>query len=143
GDHFPLPVGIRSDDDFGGSSEQLLYDLELSRGGGSHLDFPMLRNDRQLLDRPALVLRAVAFRRRRFDQVTDAPGHHRVWARVTAVAALPGAEDACNVSALGRLLAQEQAHACAHPLFTRWDSGKDELLKTTTEAANRFPTCLI
>src|SRR3546814_20696839 len=76
----------------------------------SELDPPMLGNDGQLLNGPALQLLVVGFGRSGFYEMADAPGDSDAGTVETAFTALRGAENPANVFALGGLLAQEQPH---------------------------------
>jgi len=110
GDHLALAIGVGRDHQIGGLCQQLLDDLELRGGLGLDHDLPVLGNDGQRFQRPSLVLLTVGFRGSGLDQMADAPGHAEARAGVAAVASLRGAQDAGDVLALGRLLAQNHAH---------------------------------
>jgi len=110
GDQFALAVGIGGDDQVGRLRQKRLDDLELRGGLRFDLDPPLLGNDGQLVQRPALERRVIDLGCCRFYEMADAPGDGDAGAAETAFTALRRAENPANVVALGRLLAQEQPH---------------------------------
>ena len=105
GDHLAFAVGIGGDHQLAGLADELPDDLELRDGRRLGFDAPILGNDGQLLDGPALVALVIALGRNRFDQMTDAPGHDDTCAAVAAGTTLAGPQHAGDVLALRRLLA--------------------------------------
>ena len=110
GDHFALAVGVGGDDQLAGLAEQALDRLVLA--GGTRLDgqFPLVGDDRQVGQHPALVFGVVGVRRRGFQQVADAPGHRDVRSQPAAVAPALGAEHGRNILGLGRFFTEVQPH---------------------------------
>ncbi|MNP48989.1 hypothetical protein D3C76_1431480 [compost metagenome] len=111
GNHFPLPVGVGGDHQFLGLAQQPLDLLELAGGLGLDQHLPLLGNDRQVGQHPALVPSVVAVGWGGLEQMADAPGNGNVGADPAAVAAAVGTEDFGDVFGLGGLFAEKQAHA--------------------------------
>jgi hypothetical protein len=74
GDQFALAVGVGGDDQLGRLRQKRFDDLELRGGLRLDLDPPLLGNDGQLLQRPALERRVIDLGCCRFDEMADAPG---------------------------------------------------------------------
>ena len=110
GDQFTLAVGIGGNDEMGRLRQKRFDDLELRGGLRFDLDPPLLRDDGQLLQRPALERRVIDLGCCRFDEMADAPGDRDAGAVEAAFTALCRAEIPTNILALGGLLAQEQPH---------------------------------
>src|SRR3546814_17133186 len=88
----------------------LFRSRELRGGLRFDLDPPILGNDGQLLNGPALQLLVVGFGRSGFYEMADAPGDSDAGTVETAFTALRGAENPDNVFALGGLLEIGRAH---------------------------------
>src|SRR3546814_4288963 len=117
-------VGIGGDDKLGRLCQKRLDDLELRGGLRFDLDPPILGNDGQLLNGPALQLLVVGFGRSGFYEMADAPGDSDAGTVETAFTALRGAENPANVFALGGLLAQEQPHIRPSDSRGSWKIGR-------------------
>ncbi|MNF81311.1 hypothetical protein D3C84_635770 [compost metagenome] len=115
GDHLALAVGVGGDHQLVGFAEQTLDRLELAGGLRFDQHLPLLGDDRQVGQAPALVAGVVGIRRRGFQQVTDAPGHRHVGAQPAAVAAPAGAEHLGDVLGLGGFFAEVEPHGCRDP----------------------------
>jgi len=113
GDHLAFPIRVGGNHHGICFTEQVLNNTELFRGFRFDLQLPLRRNDRQLLQRPLLVLLAVGLGRRSFPQVADAPGDGYLRAD-QAVFDLPfGTEHLGDIPALGRFFAQVETHGPA------------------------------
>ncbi|MNE63724.1 hypothetical protein D3C80_1590940 [compost metagenome] len=111
GDHLAFTVGVGGDDQLAGFAEQAFDCLELAGGLGFDQHLPLLGNDRQVGQHPALVPSVVAVGWGGLEQMADAPGNGNVGADPAAVAAAVGTEDFGDVFGLGGLFAEKQAHA--------------------------------
>ncbi|MNV32296.1 hypothetical protein D3C71_1236300 [compost metagenome] len=72
----PFPVRVTRVNHFFGIVKKTFDDVELFGDGGTRLQFPLLRHDRQIVEIPARVTAVVDIRLRLFEQVTDTPGDH-------------------------------------------------------------------
>ncbi|MNJ35794.1 hypothetical protein D3C77_305520 [compost metagenome] len=112
GDHLAFAIGVGGDNHFATGAQQLADHLELASDLGLDHQLPAAGNDRQVVQRPALVI-AIGFRRRSFQQMADAPGDGDVMAQQAAIAAAAGLQHPGDVAGLGWFLADEQAHTRA------------------------------
>ncbi|MNC25139.1 hypothetical protein D3C75_732150 [compost metagenome] len=110
GNHFAFAVGVGGNHQLPRFTEQALDRLELAGSLGLYQHLPLVWNDRQVGQVPALVAFVVAVGRGGFEQVADAPGHADVGALPAAIALAVGAEHFGDVFCLGGFFAEEQAH---------------------------------
>ena len=125
-DQFAFAVGVSGDDKLGRLRQKRFDDLELRGGLRLDLDPPLLGNDGQLFQRPALERRVIDLGCCRFDEMADAPGDRDAGAVEAAFTALRGAENPADVFALGGLLAQKQPHvrpSASRCSWSCWDRG--------------------
>ncbi len=104
---FAFAIGVGGDDQSGRLAQKVFDDLELRCGLGFDLNPPVLGNNGKLLDRPALELFVIGFRRRGFDKVANASRHDNAGAVEATIAALPCAQQAPDVLALRRFFAEK------------------------------------
>ena len=100
-----------------GVGQQCLDHLELFRAGFLDLQFPLLGQDWQGGEVPALVLFAIGFRLGLFQQVPEAPCHGDAPALQVAVATPIGVQHAGNVACLAGFFTQIKYrgfHYCCH-----------------------------
>ncbi|MNQ31248.1 hypothetical protein D3C85_446170 [compost metagenome] len=110
GDHLAFTVGVGGDHQLLSFAQQPLDRLELAGGLGLDLHLPLLGNDRQVFQHPALIACVVGIRRGGLEQVADAPGDRDPASQPATVTTPAGAEHGGNVFGLGRFFTQKQPH---------------------------------
>ena len=112
-DHLAFAIGVGGDDHLVAPAQQAANDLELGSDLGLWQHLPLLGQDRQVFQGPALEVAAVGFRWRSLQEVPDTPGDGDPFAHQAAFGTPAGLQHAGNVARLGGLFADEQLHGFA------------------------------